>query len=224
VLGLVTVLAGPAAYSLQTAATTHTGSIPTAGPAVAGAGFGPGGGLRGGPGGIAQGGRQLGGQLGGQAFGPRAGGGTGAGTAGGFAGGTGAGTGGGFAGGTGGGMGGLLDATTPSSELVALLQRDAASYTWAAAIVGANNAAGYQLASGQAVMPIGGFNGSDPSPTLAQFQQYVAQGRIHYFIGSGAGMRSSGGSSTSAEIAAWVQQNYTAATVDTVTVYDLSTG
>ena len=34
-------------------------------------------------------------------------------------------------------------------------------------------------------MAIGGFNGSDPSPTLAQFQQYVAEGKIHYFIGGG---------------------------------------
>jgi 4-amino-4-deoxy-L-arabinose transferase-like glycosyltransferase len=130
--------------------------------------------------------------------------------------------GGGMTGGTGGGgMGGLLDATTPSTEMVALLRSDASSYTWAAAIVGANNAAGYQLASGQAVMPIGGFNGSDPSPTPAQFEQYVAQGRIHYFIGSGTGMRSSGGSNSSAEIAAWVQQNFTATTVGSVTVYDL---
>ena len=45
-------------------------------------------------------------------------------------------------------------------------------------------------------MPIGGFNGSDPSPTLAQFQQYVADGQVHWFIGGGAGMRSDGGSST----------------------------
>ena len=29
------------------------------------------------------------------------------------------------------------------------------------------------------MMPIGGFNGSDPSPTLEQFQQYVAEGKIH---------------------------------------------
>ena len=34
-------------------------------------------------------------------------------------------------------------------------------------------------------MAIGGFNGSDPSPTLAQFQEYVADGEIHYFIGGG---------------------------------------
>ena len=120
-------------------------------------------------------------------------------------------------------MGGLLDASTPSSQLIAALRQDASSYTWAAAIVGANNAAGYQLASGQAVMPIGGFNGSDPSPSLAQFKQYVAQGRIHYFIGAGMGMRSAGGSNASTEIAAWVQDTYAATTIGGTTVYDLST-
>ena len=54
-----------------------------------------------------------------------------------------------------------------------------------AAAVGSQNASGYQLATGDPVMAIGGFNGSDPSPTLAQFQQYVADGKIHYFIGGG---------------------------------------
>lgn len=43
-IGLVAVLAGPAAYALDPAATPHTGAIPSAGPAVAGARFGPGGG------------------------------------------------------------------------------------------------------------------------------------------------------------------------------------
>jgi hypothetical protein len=127
-------------------------------------------------------------------------------------------------GGVGGGVGGLLNATTPSAELVTALRADASSYTWAAATVGANNAAGYQLASGEAVMPIGGFNGSDPSPTLAQFQDDVAAGRIHYLIGGGTGMRSSGGSEAAQEIAAWVQSNFTASTVGGTTVYDLSAG
>ena len=48
-----------------------------------------------------------------------------------------------------------------------------------------NKAAGYQLASGEPVMAIGGFNGTDPAPTLAQFETYVAEGKIHYFIASG---------------------------------------
>jgi len=50
---------------------------------------------------------------------------------------------------------------------------------------GANSAAGYQLATDDPVMAIGGFNGTDPSPTLAQFQAYVAEGKIHYYISGG---------------------------------------
>ncbi len=63
-----------------------------------------------------------------------------------------------------------------------------------AAAIGSNSASGYQLASGDPVMAIGGFNGSDPSPTLAQFQQYVADGKIHYFVGGGIGGNQNGGS------------------------------
>ena len=120
-----------------------------------------------------------------------------------------------------GGAGGLLNATAPGADVVAALRANASSYTWAAATVGANNAAGYQLASGEAIMPIGGFNGSDPSPTLAQFQQSVAEQRIHYFIG-GAGFNANGGSQAAQEIAAWVAEHYTATTIGGVTMYDLS--
>ena len=108
-------LAGPAAYALDTAATPHTGSIPSAGPVVAGS-FGPGrggafGGFRGGPAGPGAGRHH-------RRRGP------------------------GWAGGQGGqgGLGGLLDTSTPDSALVALLQQDTS--TWAAAAVGSNAAAG----------------------------------------------------------------------------------
>jgi hypothetical protein len=122
-------------------------------------------------------------------------------------------------------MGGLLNATTPSAELVAALQADSGSYTWAAAAIGSNNASGYQLASELPVMAIGGFNGSDPSPTLAQFQAYVAAGEIHYFIGGSGlgGASSTGGSNVGSEISAWVAANFTATTIGNTTVYDLST-
>jgi hypothetical protein len=124
-------------------------------------------------------------------------------------------------------MGGLLGAATVSSQMKTLLETDADSYTWVAAAVGSQSASGYQLATGKPVMPVGGFNGSDPSPTLAQFQQYVAAGKIHYFIGGGGfggGGRGGqmGGSSASSAIAQWVADNYTAQTVGGVTVYDLS--
>jgi 4-amino-4-deoxy-L-arabinose transferase-like glycosyltransferase len=106
---------------------------------------------------------------------------------------------------------------------VALLKTNSGGYTWVVAAVGANNAAGYQLATGDPVMALGGFNGSDPSPTLAQFISYVAEGRIHYFIDGGRmGGRSTGGSNDAQQIAAWVAANYTATTVGGTTVYDLS--
>ncbi|RKS72768.1 4-amino-4-deoxy-L-arabinose transferase-like glycosyltransferase [Motilibacter peucedani] len=198
-LSLVAALAGPAAYAVETAATPHTGSIVTAGPTVAGSG-GPGG--RGG-----FGGQRGPGGPGGQ---PPAG----------VGGGTGAPTG----GPTGGGAGGLLNGSTPTAELTALLQTNADDYTWVAAAVGSNTASGYQLASGDPVMAIGGFNGSDPSPTLAELEALVAAGTIHYFIGGGGmGMGSQrGGSNASGEIASWVSSTYTATTVGGVTVYDLS--
>ena len=118
-------------------------------------------------------------------------------------------------------MGNLLGASSVGSALTSLLEANASSYTWAAAAVGSNSAAGYQLATGEAVMPIGGFNGSDPSPTLAQFQAYVSAGEIHYFIGGGVG-QSNGGSSASGDIETWVEATFTAQTVDGVTVYDLT--
>jgi 4-amino-4-deoxy-L-arabinose transferase-like glycosyltransferase len=119
-----------------------------------------------------------------------------------------------------------LSGSVSSDEVTSLLQADADSYTWVAAAIGSNSASGFQLASDEPVMAIGGFNGSDPSPTLAQFKQYVADGQIHYFISGGSGMGGGmgmGGSGSSSEITSWVQSNYTATTVDGVTLYDLTT-
>ena len=74
-------------------------------------------------------------------------------------------------------------------------------------------------------MAIGGFNGSDPSPTLEQFKALVAQGKIHYFIAAAAGGGVGGTSGTyGPEIATWVSASFTATTVDGVTLYDLTAG
>jgi 4-amino-4-deoxy-L-arabinose transferase-like glycosyltransferase len=170
-LALVVALAGPAAYSVDSVTTAQNGSMPTAGPAVAG----------------------------GTGFGARAGG---------------------FPGGApSGGSGG----TSSSGGVVALLEAKASAYTWVAATTGSQSAAGYQLATGEPVMAIGGFNGGDDSPTLAQFQQYVAEGKIHYYLAGGSGGGGhDGGRGSAAQIAEWVAANYTATTVGGVTVYDLT--
>ena len=198
VAALAAALAAPAAYAVQTVANPHTGAIPSAGPA--GQGFGPGRG--GGPGGGPGGGLTR--------FGPPPGA-----------------IGGGAQTGARGGLGGLLDTATPSADLVSLLRRDAASYTWVAAAVGSNSAAGVQLATSEPVMAIGGFNGSDPTPTLAQFQALVRAGKVHYFLAGGQGGGPGGGpgmSGASSSITSWVESTFTATTVGGVTVYDLTSG
>ncbi len=206
---LVAALAGPAAYSVQTVGTAHTGSIVTAGPSTKAGG--PGGG-----GGVPAAGRGTTGAPPQQGTG---------GTTGALQPGT-TGTQGGTR--TGGGLGGLLDAPTPNTEVVSALSADADSYRWVAAAIGSQSAAGLQLGTGLPVMAIGGFNGSDPSPTLAQFQQYVADADIHYFASSGTGGGRAGGpagggtSGTGTQISAWVAANFIQVTISGSTFYDLT--
>jgi hypothetical protein len=76
-------------------------------------------------------------------------------------------------------------------------------------------------------MAIGGFTGSDPAPTLAQFEKLVSGHEIHYFVasgssGPGAGGGGGGGSGYGSQITAWVKAHFTAKTVGGMTVYDLT--
>jgi 4-amino-4-deoxy-L-arabinose transferase-like glycosyltransferase len=242
-LAMVAGLAGPAAYTLDTVNTAHTGAIPSAGPETVGFGGGgpgrfagtrPGGfaGTR--PGGFAGGGfpggqaGQFGGFGGGRAGTPSGSGGaagarSGFGRPGGFSrtggfgrpGGTGRGPGG--AGGFGAGLGGN---TQVSSALVKLLEQDASAYKWVAATEGSEAAAPIELATGDAVMAIGGFNGTDPWPTLAVFEGMVAKHEIHYYVGEGGG--SFGGGRGSSAIASWVAAHFKKETVGSQTVYNLT--
>ncbi|MEN3360157.1 MAG: hypothetical protein V7637_4139 [Mycobacteriales bacterium] len=164
VAGVLAGLTGPAAYAVATAATPHSGSIPSAGPASAGAG--------------------------------------------------------GFGGGMGGPGGTSSTSASTAGSVAALLA--SAGTTWSAATVGSQSAAELELASGTAVMAIGGWSGSDAAPTLAQFQQYVTAGKIHYYVSGGGGGGGAGGRGTSSAISTWVAAHYTATTVGNQTVYDLT--
>ncbi|MCC8248789.1 glycosyltransferase family 39 protein [Saccharothrix luteola] len=114
-----------------------------------------------------------------------------------------------------GGMGGGPMGAT-SAELTDLLK--ATTGTWAAATMSAQGAANLSLDSGKAVIGIGGWSGGDPAPTLEEFRQYVADGRIGYFV-SGGGM--GGGPRGDSEITEWVAANYEATTIGGATVYKL---
>ncbi|ODR19069.1 ArnT family glycosyltransferase [Mycolicibacterium porcinum] len=99
---------------------------------------------------------------------------------------------------------------------------------WAAASVGSMMVSDLELKTGESLMAIGGFTGSDDSPTLAQFQQYVADGQVRYFLDRPEGGR--GGPpgpprqehGTAAEITDWVKANFTKTVVGNTPVYDLS--
>jgi hypothetical protein len=126
------------------------------------------------------------------------------------------------------------------------LQKDASRYKWVLATVSANSAAGYQLASGDPVMAIGGFNGTDPTPTLKEFQADVARHQIHYFVAGGGGLPGGRGgfpggagffrgggtqglggpggasSGTGSQITSWVEAHFKKVSIHGTTLYDLT--
>ena len=214
-LALIGGLGAPMAYSIDTAATTQSGAVPSAGPTVAGS-FGIPGARSGFPGGAD---RRL----------PA---------------------------GAGGGSGGQASI---SATVAKLLEAGASGYRWAAATVSSTSAASIELGSnGVPVMAIGGFSGSDPAPSLAEFEKLVSGHQIHYFVSGGAGggfsgfagppgepgaSRASdfaaspdggppagfaaaggpgGGSGDASQITSWVEAHFRSETVGGTTVYDLS--
>jgi 4-amino-4-deoxy-L-arabinose transferase-like glycosyltransferase len=231
-LALVAGLGGPLAYSLDTAATAHGGSIPTAGPSVAGSSGAPGG--AGGPSGAGHAGGFGGGVPGAAGrSGTRPSGARPSGT-GAFPGSTGSSRAGRSAPGGSASPGGSVSpggSASPggtgsvNSALSRLLESGAAGYRWAAATEGSSSAASLELSSdGVPVMAIGGFTGSDPAPTLAQFEKLVSAHEIHYFLASGSGGSGGpgGGSGSGSQITAWVKAHFREKTVGGMTVYDLA--
>jgi 4-amino-4-deoxy-L-arabinose transferase-like glycosyltransferase len=200
IAGMLGGLGGSVAYAAQTATTAHTGSTPSAGPASVGMG---GGGMGGG--GTHSGTAPTGGT---KPSGTRPTGTRPSGTTAGTTSGTGQ-------VGDGGGAG-----TTSSAALTKLLK--ATTTKWSAVVSGSQSAATLELASGTAVMAIGGFTGDDATPTLAQFEAYVAAGAVTYFIAGGGGGGGGGNASTASAITTWVEAHYTATTVGGSTVYDLT--
>jgi hypothetical protein len=71
-----------------------------------------------------------------------------------------------------------------SRALVSLLERGSSHYTWVAATTSWQTAASIELASGEPVMDIGGFSGTD-NMTLARFERLVAEGKLHYYVSGG---------------------------------------
>ena len=109
------------------------------------------------------------------------------------------------------------------SALVQYLLQNQNGATWLVAVDSANESAAIQLTSGQPVMAIGGFNGSDTPLTLEQFKQLVADGKLKYYAASshGHGGGPNGGNS---EITNWIKKNGKVVNYggSDVTLYELS--
>ncbi len=199
-LGMAMLLAGPAAYAVDTMQTAYAGGDPSAGPQATSTDGGPGadGGSRGGlaPAGMtgAPGGGGPGGAPGGLAP----------------AGMTGAPGG----GGPGGGAGASLD--TATLDYLVANQGDA---TWLVAVSDATTASQVELSTGRAVMAMGGFSGSDAALSVERLQALVTDGDLRFVV---AGETRGGPMGGSSEATVWVASACTPVTVDGVTtsVYD----
>ncbi|MET7680777.1 glycosyltransferase family 39 protein [Streptomyces sp. NPDC005423] len=193
---VVALLAGPAAYSVAAATSATDGTNPTAGPSTGG-GMGGGGGTGGGPGGAGSGTAPSGsGTTGSGSAGRPTGqpptGGAPSGADSGNAGGAGAGA------GAGGG-------TQVSSAMITYLKKHQDGATWLLAVATDQTASSVILESGQPVISMGGWSGSDNAMTLAKLKSLVKSGTLHYLLVS-----SGGGQSTGSEITAWVKKHGTA--------------
>ncbi|MDH6193610.1 4-amino-4-deoxy-L-arabinose transferase-like glycosyltransferase [Mycobacterium frederiksbergense] len=95
---------------------------------------------------------------------------------------------------------------------------------WSAAINRSSAAAGLELSTNTAVMAIGGFTGSDPVPTLEQFQGYVADRQIAYYVLPAPKDKDHGGffgNNSHTDISDWVKANFSSTKLGDDTVYDL---
>ncbi len=128
-------------------------------------------------------------------------------------------TGGGFGAGAGG-----PGAASTDSALVSYLLANQDGATWIVATTSAQEAGSLELAAGKPVMAMGGFNGSDPAPSLDQFRALVAAGEIRYVLVSGrGGFGPPGGSSSVSEIDSWAASVGTSVSYGgNATLYDLS--
>jgi 4-amino-4-deoxy-L-arabinose transferase-like glycosyltransferase len=96
--------------------------------------------------------------------------------------------------------------------LISYLRSHKGSAKYLVAVNGSMQAAPIILASGQPVITMGGFNGSDPAPTLAQLQALVSSGQVHYILlGASSGPPGPGGSQAGSAdrsaIERWVTAN-----------------
>ena len=106
----------------------------------------------------------------------------------------------------GGGMGGGA-----SGELIAYLKKHQDGAEWLLAVSSSQGAAQLIVSSGEPVISMWGWSGSDKAMTLTKLKELVKKGELHYVqLGGGMGGGPGGGSTVRSEVTAWVQKHGTA--------------
>lgn len=118
-----------------------------------------------------------------------------------------------------------------TQPLASFLRSHRGTATWGAAVVTATPAARLQLDSGVPILPVGGFMGSVPTPTLTQVRDWVSEGRLRYLVLGGPYLAFAPGETPgsldgtqAARIVTWAQTHGLRITVpgDPTTIYDLA--
>jgi 4-amino-4-deoxy-L-arabinose transferase-like glycosyltransferase len=111
----------------------------------------------------------------------------------------------------------FLDGSCPvTRSVVSTLQGGGAQYRWSAVTLGARSAAAYQLALGEPVLAVGGYKGTDPTPTLPAFIELVRSRQLHWFVPGGT----SGAAGDAIKL--WVVTHGQPVRIAGCTIYDLS--
>ena len=117
--------------------------------------------------------------------------------------------------------GGGFGQQSTNTALITYLKAHRGSAKYLVAVFGAQAAAPIINATGEKVLPIGGFDGSDPAPTLEQFKKMVTSGELNYVLSGGIGAmggprgsmgHSASTTSVSSEIQSWVTAHFVADT------------
>jgi 4-amino-4-deoxy-L-arabinose transferase-like glycosyltransferase len=89
-------------------------------------------------------------------------------------------------------------------QLVKYLEAHKGNATYLFATMSAMSAAPYIISTGDAVMTLGGFTGSDNILTTSQLATLVKEGKVHYFLLSGSG---GGQSSSNSALVQWIESH-----------------
>lgn len=112
----------------------------------------------------------------------------------------------------------------PVPDVVKKLKVTPESATWVGAMVGSETAANYQLEIGRPVMPIGGFDGTDPSPTLEHVQALIKGKELTSLTIQTLPPLAAEGHGESARIVEWIRASFPRQVIGGAEYYDLTLG